>query len=187
MKKIIEDPNKAIAWRMEDSGIFRDDTSAETFKYAIEALEKQKFLLEQDIAYYRRKKRRGVNLSADYKRTRVVKFTAQHTQCVQAIVVLKRQTNRSVSMRFHGTTHNVHRYTERFKSEPTEIFAEYFESKSVRAAKAHLAKIANGRALISYLQSWDNETRGVYRQRPALATLGPSTRIYPRRWEGHML
>ena len=31
MKKIIENPNKAIEWRMEDSGIFIDDKSAETF------------------------------------------------------------------------------------------------------------------------------------------------------------
>ena len=61
-------------------------------------------------------------------------------------------------MKFHGTI-TTHRYTERFKSEPTEIFAEYFESKSIQAAKAHLTKITNGRVLISYLQSWDNETQ----------------------------
>lgn len=75
---------------MEDSGIFRDDKSTETFKYAIETLEKQKFLLEQDIAYYSGKKKRGVNVSADYKRTQIAKLTAQHTQCVQAIVVLRK-------------------------------------------------------------------------------------------------
>ena len=94
MKKVIENPNKAIAWRMEDSGIFRDDTSAKTFKYAIETLEKQKFLLEQDIAYYSGKKRRGVNVSADYRRTQIVELTAQHTQCVQAIIVLRKQTHK---------------------------------------------------------------------------------------------
>ena len=91
MKKVIENPNKAIEWCLEDSGIFIDDKSTETFKYAIETLEKQKFLLEQDIAYYSGKKRRGVNVSADYRRTQIAELTAQHTQCVQAIVVLKRQ------------------------------------------------------------------------------------------------
>ena len=91
MKKIIENPNKAIEGRMEDSGIFIDDKSAETFKYAIETLEKQKFLLEQDIAWYRGKNRRAVNLSADYRKNIVVELTAKHTKCVQAIVVLKKQ------------------------------------------------------------------------------------------------
>ena len=95
MKKVIENPKKAIAWRMEDSGILIDDTSAEKFKYAIETLEKQKFLLEQDIAWYSGKNRRGVNLSADYKKTQIAELTAQHTQCVQAIIVLRKQTHKT--------------------------------------------------------------------------------------------
>ena len=90
IKKVIENPNKAIEWRMEDSGIFIDEKSTETFKYAIETLEKQKFLLEQDIAWYRGKNRRGVNLSADYRRIQIAELTAQHTQCVQASALLRK-------------------------------------------------------------------------------------------------
>ena len=62
-------------------------------------------------------------------------------------------------MKFHGTI-TAHRYTEsRFTSEPTEIFAEYFEAKSIQSAKAYLTKIANETELFAWVQSWDNEKR----------------------------
>lgn len=41
----------------------------------------------------------------------------------------------------------------------TEVFADFFEAKSIQSAKAHLTKIANGQTLFSWVQSWDNETQ----------------------------
>ena len=61
-------------------------------------------------------------------------------------------------MRFHGTI-TLHRYTERFKSEPTDIFADYFEADSIQSAKSKLTRIANTTELFSWIQSWDNEKR----------------------------
>ena len=62
-------------------------------------------------------------------------------------------------MKFHGKI-TVARYAEdNWNPEITEIFADYFESKSIQSAKAHLTKLANETDLFSWVQSWDNETR----------------------------
>jgi len=62
-------------------------------------------------------------------------------------------------MKFHGTI-TVHRYEKnRWESETTEIYADYFEAKSIQSAKAHLTKLANTTELFSWVQSWDNEKR----------------------------
>lgn len=63
-------------------------------------------------------------------------------------------------MKFYGRITSK-RSTKRFdpNAEETEVFADYFESPSIQAAKSHLSKIANTAVLFSYIQSWDNETR----------------------------
>lgn len=62
-------------------------------------------------------------------------------------------------MKFHGKI-TVARYAEdNWNPEITEIFADYFEAKSIQSAKAHLTKLANETELFSWVQSWDNETR----------------------------
>ena len=60
-------------------------------------------------------------------------------------------------MKFYGKI-TVSRYEGR-TPETTEIFADYFEAKSIQAAKAHLTRLANGQVLFSWVQSWDNATR----------------------------
>ena len=61
-------------------------------------------------------------------------------------------------MRCHGTI-TVHRYENQWEPETTEIYADYFEAKSIQSAKAHLTKLANTTELFSWVQSWDNEKR----------------------------
>ena len=61
-------------------------------------------------------------------------------------------------MKFYGTL-SVYRYEDNWNPETIEIFKDYFEAKSIQAAKAHLTRIANGQTLFSWVQSWDNETR----------------------------
>ena len=62
-------------------------------------------------------------------------------------------------MKFHGKI-TVARYAEdNWNAEMTEIYAGYFESKSIQSAKAHLTKLVNGQVLFSWVQSWDNVTR----------------------------
>ena len=61
-------------------------------------------------------------------------------------------------MKFYGKI-SVYRYEDNWNPEITEIYAEYFEAKSIQSAKAKLTKIANETELFSWVQSWDNETR----------------------------
>ena len=61
-------------------------------------------------------------------------------------------------MKFYGTL-KVYRYEDNWNPEITEIYADYFQAKSIQSAKAYLTKIANGQTLFSWVQSWDNETR----------------------------
>ena len=61
-------------------------------------------------------------------------------------------------MKFHGTI-TARRYTERFTSEPTVVFADFFTAKSIQSAKATLTKMANGQTLFAYTQTWDNTPR----------------------------
>ena len=61
-------------------------------------------------------------------------------------------------MKFYGIL-RVYRHAGDGTPEITEIFAEYFEAKSIQSAKAHLTKIANGQPLFSWVQPWDNATR----------------------------
>ena len=60
-------------------------------------------------------------------------------------------------MKFYGKI-TVYRYEDTWNPETIEIFKDYFEAKSIQAAKAHLTRIANGQTLFSWVQSWDNET-----------------------------
>ena len=60
-------------------------------------------------------------------------------------------------MKFHGKI-TVARYAEdNWNPEITEIFGDYFESRSIQSAKAHLTKLANETELFSSVQSKDNE------------------------------
>ena len=62
-------------------------------------------------------------------------------------------------MKFHGSI-KVYRYAEdNWNPEITEIYADYFQAKSIQSAKARLTKIANETELFSWVQSWDNEKR----------------------------
>ena len=61
-------------------------------------------------------------------------------------------------MKFHGKI-TVHRYENMLEVETTEIYADYFEAKSIQSAKAHLRILANMTELFSWVQSWDNEKR----------------------------
>jgi len=77
-------------------------------------------------------------------------------------------------MNFHGTL-KVYRYENNWDPEITEVYADYFEAKSIQSAKAHLTKLANETELFSWIQSWDNEKR-IYtgkdlRWRPWAATV----------------
>ena len=77
-------------------------------------------------------------------------------------------------MKFHGTL-KVYRYENNWDPEITEVYADYFEAKSIQSAKAHLTKLANETELFSWIQSWDNEKR-IYtgkdlRWRPWAATV----------------
>ncbi len=62
-------------------------------------------------------------------------------------------------MKFHGKI-TVARYADNWNPEITEIYSDYFEAKSLQAAKSHLTRIANGHTLFAWVQSWDNATRG---------------------------
>ena len=61
-------------------------------------------------------------------------------------------------MKFYGTI-KVYRYQDNWNPEITEIYADYFQAKSIQSAKAHLTKLANETELFSWIQSWDNEKR----------------------------
>ena len=62
-------------------------------------------------------------------------------------------------MKFHGKI-TVARYAEdNWNPEITEIFAGYFEAKSIQSAKAHLTKMTNETELFAWVQSWDNYKR----------------------------
>ena len=61
-------------------------------------------------------------------------------------------------MNFHGII-RVYRYEDTWNPEITEIYADYFQAKSIQSAKAKLTKIANETELFSWIQSWDNEKR----------------------------
>ena len=62
------------------------------------------------------------------------------------------------STKFYGKI-IVYRYEDAWNPEITEIYAEYFQAKSIQSAKAKLTKIANEQELFSWVQSWDNEKR----------------------------
>ena len=62
-------------------------------------------------------------------------------------------------MKSHGKI-TVARYAEdNWNPEITEIFAGYFESKSIQSAKTYLTKMTNETELFAWVQSWDNEKR----------------------------
>lgn len=48
---------------------------------------------------------------------------------------------------------------DRGNPETTEIYSDYFEAKSIQAAKAKLTRISNSQVLFAYVQSWDQQTR----------------------------
>lgn len=62
------------------------------------------------------------------------------------------------TIKFHGTI-KVLRYEGNDRQETTDIYADYFQAKSIQSAKAHLTKLANGQELFSWVQSWDGEKR----------------------------
>ena len=61
-------------------------------------------------------------------------------------------------MKFYGKI-TVYRYEDAWNPEQTEIYAEYFQAKSIQSAKAKLTSIANAQELFCWIQSWDNEKR----------------------------
>ena len=58
------------------------------FQYTIEQLERSKKNLEEDIQWYKRKNKPGVNLSAKYRKEMIAEHTAQLTEIIHAIKLL---------------------------------------------------------------------------------------------------
>ncbi|MDE0681680.1 MAG: hypothetical protein OXI63_02075 [Candidatus Poribacteria bacterium] len=61
--------------------------------------------------------------------------------------------------RFHGKIEVFRHAEDDWHPEKRDIYAEYFEAKTIQSAKSKLTKIANETELFSWVQSWDNATR----------------------------